>query len=475
MSSRGTRCQELRKSNLAKKYSQSNQGITTVMIRNIPKEYSQDELIEEVSAIMGHEPFDFFYLPWDFQHNANVGYAFVNFHRTKSAHLSMKLFAKYQFKAHPSAKLGDASPAHIQGLENNLRHLEHRAVVHENHPCSPVVMWKGQKIELSVIFQVMRSLDGSSRVKQPRSMLVAGSFANLGDPDGQYSDQIGNTNDGFAHLLDLAVGLMPDSGVTPAIPGGGGGGGAAAATAGSGPGGFTFGPLGGSRGAVNLGGMQMHSPGALPQVPGGRMGHRDMQVEDIFEQNPMDREDPMHGGVALDLRPGQQLFQQPMSWPMSQRNHNPGFACANRTQQYYPQEPLLESVSGERSGEGGGYMYAAEALPSSGCAPAQGAAAAGGHCPAYVSLPQGLPQRQPMPHSGGAPGSTGSHGAPLPPGLFPDAGPTRHGSSPGAAHLPPEPVEQRPPDQSEQGVREIRVPRSQEDALQKYLRKFGDM
>lgn len=468
MRSRGTRNQELRKSNLAKKYSQSNQGITTVMIRNIPKEYSQDELIEEVSAMMGHEPFDFFYLPWDFQHNANVGYAFVNFHRSKSAHLAMKLFAKYQFKVHPSAKLGDASPAHIQGLENNLRHLEHRAVVHENHPCSPVVMWKGQKIELSVIFQVMRSLDSANRVKQPRSMLVAGSSANLGDPHGQYSDQIGNTNDGFAQLLDLAVGLMPDSGVTSALPSGGGGGGAAAAAAGSGPGGFAFGAPGGSRGAMNLGGMQMHSPGALPQVPGDRVGHRDMQVEDIFEQNPMERDDPMHG-VPLD----QQRFQQPMSWPMSQRNHNAGVVHANRTQQYYRPEPLLESVSGE-----GSYMYGAEALHTSSYAPAQGAAAAaaGDHAPAYVSLPQGLPQRQPMPHSGGAPGSPGSHGAPLPPGLFPGVGPTRHGSSAGAAHLPPEPVEQGPPDRpAEQGVREIRVPRSQEDALQKYLRKFGDM
>jgi len=459
MSSRGTRNQELRKSNLAKKYSQSNQGITTVMIRNIPKEYSQDELIEEVSAIMGHEPFDFFYLPWDFQVNANVGYAFVNFHRSKSAHLAMKLFAKYQFKVHPCAKLGDASPAHIQGLENNLRHLEHRAVVHENHPCSPVVMWKGQKIELSVIFQVMRSLDSASRVQQPRSMLVPGSSANRVDPHGQYSDQIGNTNDGFAQLLDLAVGLMPDGG----SPGGGG-----AAAAASGPGGSPLWPPGGGRGAMNLGGMQMHS-----RAHGGRMGQRDVQVEDIFEQSPMERDDPMHGGIAMDLPPDQR-FQQPMSWPMSQqRNHNAGFANANHMQPYCRPEPLMENLSsGEGGGDHGSYAFGPGAPQPSGYAPSPSARAA----PAYVSLPQGLPQRQPpsMPRSGD-PGRPSQPGAPLPPGLFQDVGPPSHGAWPGAAHLPPETVEQGAPDQGEPGVREICVPRSQEDALQKYMRKFGDM
>mmetsp|Transcript_21188 Transcript_21188/g.49265 ORF Transcript_21188/g.49265 Transcript_21188/m.49265 type:complete len:495 (-) Transcript_21188:102-1586(-) len=156
---KGKRAGQTREPNLAQKYPTTGQN-TTVMIRNIPNEYTQDELIAEVSEAMGStDLFDFFYLPWDSQNNCNVGYAFVNFHNNIIAQKAVLVFSKYKFLTHQSAKVGQVSRAHIQGLENNLRHLQDRAVVHGNLPCSPVVVWKGQKIELSAVFQEIRMQD----------------------------------------------------------------------------------------------------------------------------------------------------------------------------------------------------------------------------------------------------------------------------------------------------------------------------
>lgn len=151
-----------RETNLAEKYTAGQ--CTTVMIRNIPTEYTQDELIDEVAQVMGYPGlFDFFYLPFDSENDCNVGFCFVNFLDVPTATAAVKAFHDYRFRKHGSQKKATVLPAHIQGLENNLRHLKDRAVVLGNHPYSPVVMWKGRKVELSLIFQELRIQDTLSR------------------------------------------------------------------------------------------------------------------------------------------------------------------------------------------------------------------------------------------------------------------------------------------------------------------------
>lgn len=149
--------QNFRDDNLATKYQTPGQ-LTTVMIRNIPSEYTQDDLIDEVSESLGwRDLFDFFYLPWDMVNNANIGYAFVNLKDTATAQRAVHVFSNYRFKRCESRKVAKVLPAHIQGLENNLRHLQDRAVCHGNHPYTPVVMWNGAKIELSKVFHEFRA------------------------------------------------------------------------------------------------------------------------------------------------------------------------------------------------------------------------------------------------------------------------------------------------------------------------------
>mmetsp|Transcript_47646 Transcript_47646/g.111503 ORF Transcript_47646/g.111503 Transcript_47646/m.111503 type:complete len:525 (+) Transcript_47646:77-1651(+) len=216
MSQPGKSKRNQRESNLAEKY-QTDGPFTTVMIRNIPTEYTQDELIMEVSEVMGSPHFfDFFYLPWDTQNDCNIGYVFVNFPDPAAAQNAVRAFSNYHFRLHDSKKVGKVSPAHIQGLENNLRHLQDRAVVLGNHPCSPIVMWKGQKVELSLIFQELRTQDTlrkfeSGHNSSPGHIQAQSDLAQAA-AEALKAPAPANVGETFAALLDRAAGLSRSQG-----------------------------------------------------------------------------------------------------------------------------------------------------------------------------------------------------------------------------------------------------------------------
>jgi hypothetical protein len=57
---------------------------TTVMIRNIPKSFSQTFFLSILNARFPDGTFNFVYLPMDLMNGVNVGYAFINFHNSKT-------------------------------------------------------------------------------------------------------------------------------------------------------------------------------------------------------------------------------------------------------------------------------------------------------------------------------------------------------------------------------------------------------
>eukprot|EP00930_Biecheleria_cincta_P075356 TRINITY_DN6251_c0_g1_i1.p1 TRINITY_DN6251_c0_g1~~TRINITY_DN6251_c0_g1_i1.p1 ORF type:complete len:334 (+),score=54.26 TRINITY_DN6251_c0_g1_i1:68-1069(+) len=93
------------------------QEFTTLLIRNIPGSYSQDMLLMELQP---DGTFDFFFLPFSFQHGRFVGHAFANFRSHQMALAFQRRWHRRFLREHGSTKHLDVRAAAVQGLEGNL-------------------------------------------------------------------------------------------------------------------------------------------------------------------------------------------------------------------------------------------------------------------------------------------------------------------------------------------------------------------
>jgi RNA recognition motif-containing protein len=96
---------------------------TTVMVRNIPCKYKQEEMVAEVARIT--ENFDFLYLPpaRTAKVDKNLGYAFINFRTPADAQLFMEEFQGHQFTLYKnSTKRALVLFADLQGFEDNVQY-----------------------------------------------------------------------------------------------------------------------------------------------------------------------------------------------------------------------------------------------------------------------------------------------------------------------------------------------------------------
>lgn len=112
-------------------YSENDQkAVTTLMIRNIPNRYSRKMVMDELDLLGFRGHYDFIYVPMDKFTHWNVGYAFVNFVEPKYASRCMVVLTNYQFRRfkRASGKVAQVAPAHIQGLDNNLKYYRDTAV-----------------------------------------------------------------------------------------------------------------------------------------------------------------------------------------------------------------------------------------------------------------------------------------------------------------------------------------------------------
>jgi len=130
--------------NMAEMYTATkDEPPTTLMIRNIPGKYSQNDLMIDLKDAGFGGTYDFLYLPIDKGTAANVGYAFVNFMDSTVAAKCKGSFEGHRFALHQrsSTKLARISVAHLQGLEKNLQHYENAAVnASKERRRRPVVM-----------------------------------------------------------------------------------------------------------------------------------------------------------------------------------------------------------------------------------------------------------------------------------------------------------------------------------------------
>eukprot|EP00971_Amphidinium_carterae_P345114 6485867-Amphidinium_carterae.1 len=102
------------------------------MLRNLPNRYSRKMLLRMLDSHGFSLDYDFVYLPIDFKHRVNLGYAFVNMASHESAvRLKDMLdgFKDWAFDSHKVCEAVWASPH--QGLAPNIEHYRNSPVMHE--------------------------------------------------------------------------------------------------------------------------------------------------------------------------------------------------------------------------------------------------------------------------------------------------------------------------------------------------------
>lgn len=119
---------------------------TTGMLRNIPNKYTQDTLIDEIDSVGFEGTYDFIYLPIDVRNNANVGYAFINFHEPEEFKRFQSTFEGYKFRKGGSKKVTAVSPAIVQGLRQNIENLMKKRVAQGHN--GPIVFKDGERTTL---------------------------------------------------------------------------------------------------------------------------------------------------------------------------------------------------------------------------------------------------------------------------------------------------------------------------------------
>jgi hypothetical protein len=119
---------------------------TTLMLRNLPNDYTRDMTIEVLNKKGLAGQYDFFYTPIDFNTNAGLGYAFVNAVSHDAALAMWKTLQDFNEWEIPSHKILDISWSELsQGLEAHIERYRNSPVMHPDVPqeFKPVIFCQG--------------------------------------------------------------------------------------------------------------------------------------------------------------------------------------------------------------------------------------------------------------------------------------------------------------------------------------------
>ena len=119
---------------------------TTVMLRNLPNNYTREMFLQLLDDQGFKGRYDFAYLPCDFYRDANLGYAFVNLVDSKAVDDLWKIFHGFSDWALPTSKVCEVrwSGPH-QGFKAHVERYRNSPVMHKSVPdeYKPVMFQNG--------------------------------------------------------------------------------------------------------------------------------------------------------------------------------------------------------------------------------------------------------------------------------------------------------------------------------------------
>jgi len=93
---------------------------TTILVRNVPCQYKQDQLLEEL--LQAGWKINFLYLPIRKSMKGNAGFVFINFETHEEAEAFLEKHQGYKFERNPNSKKRAVCDwAKMQGYEANIQ------------------------------------------------------------------------------------------------------------------------------------------------------------------------------------------------------------------------------------------------------------------------------------------------------------------------------------------------------------------
>lgn len=118
----------------------ASEGVTTMMMRNLPNKYTQIMLREEIDNAGFAGAYDFMHLPIDPETNANRGYAFINFTSPAKARAFANAFEGRRLNRLNSSKVVFVTHAALQGFEANYAHYSTARVLRGDPAARPLFL-----------------------------------------------------------------------------------------------------------------------------------------------------------------------------------------------------------------------------------------------------------------------------------------------------------------------------------------------
>jgi len=123
-----------------------------MMIRNVPRKYTSQDMVDELGRFATRGDYNFVYVPWDKSGHTNMGLAFVNFTESATGFAVLERMMDQPWTHAPNGRVIKGQPADVQGLRANLRRLVENAAkrgcfVAEH---GPLIFAQGAPIELEL-------------------------------------------------------------------------------------------------------------------------------------------------------------------------------------------------------------------------------------------------------------------------------------------------------------------------------------